>query len=241
MFAILAASAFIAILAYVCVRHYVFDNSEWVGPKGYPLIGNALDIDMTRLHLQLTEWSLQFGDMFVIRILGAKLFVLNSPAVIREALLDKPNDVIFGTRVVPSFTGEYLMNDYSDIIFSPYSPRLVERRKCVHRLLKMYGEGSERLEDIITKHLEQLVEEIQSHGGQPVDLGDNIEHLLYNIVGVLVSTNYMFVILHLCCPCIRATCRCAHPTHAILPEGEPSVLHSNATRIIPSHVFFTKS
>jgi cytochrome P450 len=188
MFVLILLSVFVIIIVYILARHYLTDDDcGMVGPKGYPLIGSALDIDSTRLHLKLTEWSEQFGDMFVVRMFGRKLFVLNSPDVIREALVEKPNDVIFGSRVVPSFVGQYTMSGYSDIIFSPHSSELVERRKFVHRLLKMYGDGSERLEAIIMEHLEKLVSDIRQYDGKPMDLGDVVENLLYHVVGVLVS------------------------------------------------------
>jgi hypothetical protein len=123
------------------LRHkHVGKDKQLNGPKGWPVIGNLFAMNPLTVHLKLTEWSQTFGEMFAVTILNNTWVVLNSSAVIREALLTKPYDTIFASK--PStFAGEYMMHKHADIIFAPYSPEFVKRRKLVHKFLKMSGES----------------------------------------------------------------------------------------------------
>ena len=38
------------------------------GPKGWPLVGNALQVDITCPHKTLTEWSEKYGDVYAISV-----------------------------------------------------------------------------------------------------------------------------------------------------------------------------
>ena len=37
-------------------------------PSGWPLLGNALDVDPSTVHLKAEQWAREFGDAFRIRI-----------------------------------------------------------------------------------------------------------------------------------------------------------------------------
>ena len=110
------------------------------GPSGLPLFGVAFQIDYNRLHLKLYEWTSSYGDIFQFSILGKTYVSLNSSEIIREVLGTEPNATITSSRE-PSFFGEYCMDNYSDIGFSPNTKEWTKRRKLAHRLLHTYGEG----------------------------------------------------------------------------------------------------
>ena len=42
--------------------------SELPGPRGLPILGNALQIETHRLHLTAERWSRTYGDYFRFRI-----------------------------------------------------------------------------------------------------------------------------------------------------------------------------
>ncbi|HSV44378.1 MAG TPA: cytochrome P450 [Ramlibacter sp.] len=64
------------------------------GPPGLPLLGNALQIQRERFHLQLEQWRAQYGEAYKLRI-GARTFVvLADPQVIASALRERP--AVFG-------------------------------------------------------------------------------------------------------------------------------------------------
>ena len=40
--------------------------SDLPSPRGLPLLGNAFQLDLPRLHLVLEEWAEKFGSVFTI-------------------------------------------------------------------------------------------------------------------------------------------------------------------------------
>ena len=46
------------------------------GPKGYPLLGNALQLNYNHIVRSLTKWKAKFGDIFKINLLGQDVIVV---------------------------------------------------------------------------------------------------------------------------------------------------------------------
>jgi cytochrome P450 len=63
--------------------------AELPGPPALPLVGHALWLDASRLHLQLEEWGRRYGPLYRIR-LRRDCLVVGDPAVFAAALRDRP-------------------------------------------------------------------------------------------------------------------------------------------------------
>ena len=61
------------------------------GPRGLPLLGNALQIETTRLHQIAEGWSRIYGEKFRIRTPGREFMVVANPDVIAGVLRDRPD------------------------------------------------------------------------------------------------------------------------------------------------------
>lgn len=61
------------------------------GPRGWPLLGNALDINSTTLHLTVERWSREYGECFRFRIGGRRFVVLANPETIAAVLRERPD------------------------------------------------------------------------------------------------------------------------------------------------------
>ena len=61
------------------------------GPRGIPLLGNALQIDVPRFHLQLEQWSREYGAFFKLQIGKRKLLVLGNHQDVTSVLRDRPD------------------------------------------------------------------------------------------------------------------------------------------------------
>ena len=162
------------------------------GPSGLPLFGVAFQIDYNRLHLKLYEWTSSYGDIFQFSILGKTYVSLNSSEIIREVLGTEPNATITSSRE-PSFFGEYCMDNYSDIGFSPNTKEWTKRRKLAHRLLHTYGEGIQKMEDEILKKLKNVKRYLSENGSKNVDPHHVVEEFLFENLASLVSTKKCYI------------------------------------------------
>jgi len=68
------------------------------GPRGLPIFGNLLQIDSTRMHLQLEQWCETFGPVFRLRLGSRRVVVVGDHALIAAALRDRPDGFRRTTR-----------------------------------------------------------------------------------------------------------------------------------------------
>lgn len=60
------------------------------GPKGLPLLGNSLQIDMQRFHLILEQWCETYGPVFTFRLGSKPLVVIAESNLVNAMLRDRP-------------------------------------------------------------------------------------------------------------------------------------------------------
>lgn len=61
------------------------------GPKGIPILGNALQIRINRLHLQMEAWAKEFGPYFTLTLGGRKIMVVADHKAIGKLMRDRPD------------------------------------------------------------------------------------------------------------------------------------------------------
>ena len=69
------------------------------GPRGIPILGNALQIDSTSMHLTAEKWSRTYGEVYRFRLGPRQLVVLSNPETIAAALRDRPDGFQRTTRM----------------------------------------------------------------------------------------------------------------------------------------------
>jgi cytochrome P450 len=60
------------------------------GPRGLPLVGNALAFDPKAVHLVLERWAAQYGRAYKMRIGRRPAIVLSDPADVHQVLRERP-------------------------------------------------------------------------------------------------------------------------------------------------------
>lgn len=87
-------SSYALIFAYLATKLYSAydascrDKTLPPGPPTSPFLGNLLQFPRTRLHLKLTEWAREYGDIISVQVLHMTIVVINSPTMVKE-LIDK--------------------------------------------------------------------------------------------------------------------------------------------------------
>ena len=60
------------------------------GPRGLPLLGNALDLKPKELHRLVDGWADQFGPLFVVRVATQRILTVADVETIHQLLRDRP-------------------------------------------------------------------------------------------------------------------------------------------------------
>ena len=89
----------------------------------------------------------------------------------------------------------YELNAFSnggkDIIFSEPTPAWKAMRKCVHSTIKMYDKGLDKIESVSMEVINEMVQEIVSKNGKPVDPKEYMYFMTMNIIAsLLVGQNF---------------------------------------------------
>jgi len=99
------------------------------GPKGLPIIGNLLQLDISNLHLQFSQFSKKYGPLFSLQLGLRPAIVVSSAEIAKEVL--KNHDHVFSNRPI-SYGQNILCYNGSEIVFAPYGDFWREIRKiCV--------------------------------------------------------------------------------------------------------------
>ena len=80
---------FFAIFATYMWQWYRRRSGLPPGPWGWPVVGNALQIDPNAPHLTLDKWAKQYGDLYTINLMGKYVVVPSSAASIQVSLSSK--------------------------------------------------------------------------------------------------------------------------------------------------------
>ncbi len=74
------------------------------GPRGLPVFGNLLQIDSSRMHLQLEAWRARYGPVYRLKLAHRRLVVVSDYTLIAAALRDRPEGFRRTTRLEEIWT-----------------------------------------------------------------------------------------------------------------------------------------
>ncbi|KAI0069255.1 cytochrome P450 [Artomyces pyxidatus] len=102
------------------------------GPRGLPIIGNALDWPTSQEWETFAKWGRKWGTITYVNILGSHIVVLNSLQTATEMLDGKSS--IYSDR--PSLVMAGPLAGWSNILhLTPYGDTFRQRRKMLHQFM----------------------------------------------------------------------------------------------------------
>ncbi|KAG6845597.1 hypothetical protein H0H87_006650 [Tephrocybe sp. NHM501043] len=145
------------------------------GPKGYPLIGNVLDMPSKQEWVTFSQWGERYGHIASITLLGQPIIILNSAKTARE-ILDKKSH-IYSDRPVMQMGGN-LVGWKNTLVLLPYGDRFRRYRRMFHTVI-----GS-RISMNQFSHTEELETRkfLRRVLTQPTDLAAHIRHTAGSII-----------------------------------------------------------
>ncbi|KAG9340458.1 hypothetical protein JZ751_021571 [Albula glossodonta] len=151
------------------------------GPRPLPLIGNLLQLDLSRPYQSLYELSKKYGSVFTVHFGGRKVVVLAGYKTVKEALVNYA--VEFGNR------------DISPVLRDLYKGHGIqfangdswkEMRRFASTNLQDFGMGKRKIEEKVIEEIHYLTEVFEKHGGEPFDTKLSLIYSVSNITSSIL-------------------------------------------------------
>ncbi|XP_049617355.1 cytochrome P450 17A2 isoform X2 [Syngnathus scovelli] len=139
-------------------------------------------------HLLFIQLGRKYGPLFELFLGPHRTVVVNAYEHAREVLLQRGRDFAGRPSMV---TTDLLTRGGKDIAFSDYSPLWKLHRRLVHTSFALFGEGSNRLQDVVLSEVDGLCAELLSSKGCSFDPSLAVTTAVTNVVCTLVfGTTY---------------------------------------------------
>ncbi|XP_077597788.1 cytochrome P450 17A2 [Stigmatopora nigra] len=170
----------LAILAVATTRR----RGGMPGLPRLPVVGSLPWLGgRTPPHLLFTQLGTRYGPLFEVYLGPHRTVVINDHVQAKEVLLQRGRDFAGRPSMV---TTDLLTRGGKDIAFADYSPLWKLHRRLVHASFALFGEGSNRLQEMVLSEAEGLCHDLLSGEGRSVDPSAAVTAAVTNVVCTLV-------------------------------------------------------
>ncbi|XP_069823410.1 cytochrome P450 2D15-like [Dendropsophus ebraccatus] len=135
------------------------------GPRGVPFLGNILQVDFQNPTETLRQLRKEFGDVFSLQYFWRKIVVLNGFEVLKEALINRSEDIADRPRF-PIYEKIGYAGDSKGIVIARYGNSWREQRRFTLTTLRNFGMGKKSLEERVTEEAQCLCSAFRSQKDQ---------------------------------------------------------------------------
>ena len=151
------------------------------GPLCLPVIGSLFH---KRQNEKLFQYSMrlkqQYGDIVYCKIGQQEIIYLNSYDVIKETLID--NSSLYAGRPNNATLMEFT---YKHGILAAEGSLWTEHRRFALRVLRDFGFARTKSQEICLEECRNLVEYLQSHEGEPLELSSVMAKVVANVISCM--------------------------------------------------------
>uniref|UniRef100_A0A3Q2CXR2 Cytochrome P450 2K1-like n=1 Tax=Cyprinodon variegatus TaxID=28743 RepID=A0A3Q2CXR2_CYPVA len=173
------------------------------GPRPLPVIGNLLQLDLSRLYKSLLELSKEFGSVFTVYLGPQKVVVLAGYKTVKEALVQPGEE--FGERQTFPLFNEF--NKGHGVLWAN-GDSWREMRRFALTNLRDFGMGKKACEDKIIEECQHLIEVFKNFKGEPFD---TMQPLNYAVSNIICSMVYGWSFSSSLPPCCSISASLLHP------------------------------
>ncbi|CAH1787817.1 unnamed protein product [Owenia fusiformis] len=146
------------------------------GPKGHPIVGNALQLSKNVPYVQIQEWSKEFGSIFKLQLFREEVVVCND----YESIMMTKSDDFAGRPKSWRFTYA-LPGGNNGIAFQDFTKSFKIMLKLSSRGLRPYG-ASNQARDLFNKPIMECLTEFLSHNGEAFNPNLHVDHVVVKFI-----------------------------------------------------------
>lgn len=150
------------------------------GPKGLPLVGNAFQLDIPRLHEILEGWAAEYGPVFRYRLGPNTLVAVTDPDLVDEALRHRPERFRRLHAVETVFEEMKVAGVFSAEGAAWRPQRRLSMEALSHRHLRDFYPTLARVAGKLRTRLARAAD-----AGEPVDIVDTLKRFTVDVTTIL--------------------------------------------------------
>ena len=150
------------------------------GPKGWPLVGNALQIDLPRFHLIQEQWAAEYGPLYCYHLGPNPVVVVADPALSEPILRARPETYRRASNVEPIFREMGVAGVFSAEGAAWRPQRRLAMEALSHRNLR----GFYPTLQTVTRRLRKRWE-LKGDAGATIDLADELKRFTVDVTTTL--------------------------------------------------------
>ncbi|XP_023486800.1 cytochrome P450 2D14 [Equus caballus] len=179
----------VAVAIFLLLVDLMHRRQRWApryppGPMPLPGLGNLLQVDLQDSICSFTQLRRRFGDVFSLQLAWTPVVVLNGPAAIREALVNRSEDTSDRPRV-PVMEHLGLQPHAEGVILARYGRAWREQRRFSVSTLRNFGLGKKSLEQWVTQEASYLCAAFDDQAGRPFSPNALLNKAVSNVIASL--------------------------------------------------------